>query len=87
MVTGTFNVIVAQRLGRKMRDDCKVEVNVREAHPEWYESARQSILSMKPDALQREMRMREITGEMIERFMEDGMAMGPDPEKGMAAFK
>jgi hypothetical protein len=58
-----------------MRDDCKIEVNVKEAHAERYESARQSILTMKPDALQREMRMRKITGKMIERFMEDGMAM------------
>lgn len=87
MVTGTFNVIVAQRLWRKMRDDCKIEVNVKEAHAERYESARQSILTMKPDALQREMRMRKITGKMIERFMEDGMAMWPIPEKWMLAFK
>lgn len=87
MVTGTFNVIVAQRLGRKMRDDCKMEVNVKEKYAERYESARQSILSMKPDALQREMRMRKITGKMIERFMEDGIAMWPDPSKWMLAFK
>jgi type II secretory ATPase GspE/PulE/Tfp pilus assembly ATPase PilB-like protein len=33
------------------------------------------------------MRMRKITGKMIERFMEDGMAMWPIPEKWMLAFK
>ena len=70
MVTGTFNVIIAQRLGRKMRDDAKIEENVKEKYPERYESARQAILTMKPKALQREMKMREITPEMIERFME-----------------
>lgn len=74
MVTGTFNVIVAQRLGRKMRDDAKVKVNVKEKYPERYESARQSILTMKPESLQAEMQMREITGEMIEEFMEQGIA-------------
>ena len=55
MITGTFNVIIAQRLARKLRDDSKVEVNVKQSHPDLYESARQALLSMKPDALQREM--------------------------------
>ena len=87
MVTGTFNVIVAQRLWRKIRDDAKVEVNVKEKYPEWYNSARQAILTMKPESLQKEMALREITGEMIEWFMEQGMARWPDPEKGEHAFK
>ena len=87
MVTGTFNVIIAQRLGRKMRDDAKIEFDVKVKYPERYESARQSILTMKPEALQREMSMRDISSEMIERFMEQWLARGPDPEKGQQAFK
>jgi len=87
MVTGTFNVIVAQRLWRKMRDDAKIEVNVKEKYPERYKSARQAILTMKPVALQKEMKMREITPEMIERFMEKWMALWPDPAKWEKAFK
>ena len=31
--------------------------------------------------------MRKISSEMIERFMEQGLADGPDPEKWQAAFK
>ena len=87
MVTGTFNVIIAQRLWRKMRDDAKVEVNVKEKYPDRYESARQSILTMKPEALQREMSMRDIDSAMIERFMEQGLSRWPDPEKGQLAFR
>ena len=64
-----------------MRDDARVEVNVKEKFTEWYTSAKQAILTMKPAALQREMQMRSITPQMIEWFMEKGMAYGPDPEK------
>ncbi|USN54308.1 MAG: hypothetical protein H6765_07190 [Candidatus Peribacteria bacterium] len=81
MITGTFNVIVAQRLGRKIRDDFKTEINVREKYPEWFESARQAILTMKPDSLEREMRMRGISSEQIEYFVAQGMAYTPDPDK------
>ena len=58
-----------------MRDDAKIEDNVKEKFPERYNSAKQSILTMKPVALQREMKMRKITPQMIERFIEKGMAL------------
>lgn len=87
MVTGTFNVIVAQRLWRKIREDAKIEVNVREKYPAWYTSARHALLTMKPEALQSEMQLRNIDTAMIKRFMEDGMAMWADPAKWQAAFK
>ncbi|MBP7847833.1 hypothetical protein KA013_01245 [Patescibacteria group bacterium] len=87
MITGTFNVIIAQRLGRKLRSEHAIEVNVRELYPERYTSAKQSLLTMQPDALQKEMAMREITPDMVDRFMEHGIAWGPDPEAGQAAFK
>lgn len=87
MITGTFNVIVAQRLGRKIRDDFKTEINVREKYPEWFESARQAILTMKPDSLEREMRMRGISSEQIEYFVAQGMAYTPDPDKWLEWYK
>lgn len=87
MITGTFNVIIAQRLARKMRDECKVQVNVKEKHPELYESAKQSILTMKSDALAREMTTRNIDQTALADFMDKGLAFGPDPAKGQAAFK
>lgn len=87
MITGTFNVIIAQRLGRKIREDSKMEMNVRDKYPEWFESARQAILTMKPDSLEREMRMRNITSEQLEWFIGEGMAFGPDPDKWLDAYK
>lgn len=87
MITGTFNVIIAQRLWRKLRDDAKVEVNVREKYPELYESAKQALLSMKADALDKEMVSRWITAQQLSWFMNDGFAMGPDPAKWEMAFK
>ncbi len=87
MITGTFNVIVAQRLWRKIRDDSKIEMNVKTQFPELFESARQSILTMKPDALERETRMRNITSKQLEWFISDGMAIWPDPDKGLDAYK
>ena len=65
MITGTFNVIIAQRLARKLRDDAKIVVNVKEKYPELYESAKQALLTMKSDALDREMTMRKIDPEAL----------------------
>ncbi len=87
MITGTFNVIIAQRLGRKLRSDKRVEVNVKNMYPERYSSAKQSLLTMQPESLQREMGMREITADMVDRFMEHWLAWGPDPAAGQSAFK
>lgn len=87
MITGTFNVIIAQRLARKLRDDSRIEVNVKTAYPDLYESARQAILTMKSDALERELTMRNIDRTALSNFMENGMAFGPDPAKGELAFK
>lgn len=81
MITGTFNVIVAQRLARKLRDDCKVIENVKEKYPELYKSATQSILTMKAEALNSEMATRGIEKSALSDFMEKGLAYGPDPEK------
>jgi type IV pilus assembly protein PilB len=87
MITGTFNVIIAQRLARKLREDSRIEVNVKTAYPDLYESARQAILTMKADSLERELTMRNIDRTALSNFMEHGMAYGPDPAKGELAFK
>ena len=70
MITGTFNVIIAQRLARKLRDDSKIQVNVKDKFPELYESAKQALLSMKQDALDREMTSRNISRDALSDFME-----------------
>ncbi len=87
MITGTFNVIIAQRLARKLRDDAKVVVNVKEKYPELYESAKQALLTMKSDALDREMTMRNIDPKALWDFMTNGTCFWPDPAKWEKAFK
>lgn len=87
MITGTFNVIVAQRLWRRLRDEYKVRTNVKELHPDWYYSARQSILSMKPEALQKEMDLRSIERARLAEFIDEGRADSPDPKVWAKAFK
>ncbi len=81
MITGTFNVIIAQRLARKLRADSRVEVNVKQLYPDLYESARQSILTMKAESLESEINTRKITKEDMSRYIEHGLAYGPDPAK------
>jgi type II secretory ATPase GspE/PulE/Tfp pilus assembly ATPase PilB-like protein len=87
MITGTFNVIIAQRLARKLRDDAKIVVNVKEKYPELYESAKQALLTMKSDSLDREMTMRGIDPKALWDFMTNWTCFGPDPAKWEKAFK
>lgn len=87
MITGTFNVIIAQRLWRRLREDAKIRVNVKEKYPHLYKSATQAILTMKPEALAKEVHLRGIDQERISEFMNEGRAFGADPERGMAAYK
>ncbi|MDP2670618.1 MAG: hypothetical protein Q8O99_07090 [bacterium] len=87
MITGTFNIIVAQRLGRKLRDEYKVQIDVRKDYGDFYISARQSLLTMKQDALEKELQLRGIGKQQVVDFIERGVAFGPDPAKGPDAFK
>jgi hypothetical protein len=52
---------------------------VKETHPEWYYSARNAILSMKPDALQKEMTLRNIERARLAEFVDEGWADSPEP--------
>jgi type II secretory ATPase GspE/PulE/Tfp pilus assembly ATPase PilB-like protein len=45
------------------------------------------LLTMKPDALDREMTSRNINRDALSDFMEKWLAWWPDPEKWQAAFK
>lgn len=87
MITGTFNVIIAQRLARKLRQDKRIEVNAKESHPALFESAKQAILTMKSDALEQELARRNISRSDLSKFMEGGVAFGADPSLGQDAFK
>jgi len=87
MMAGTFNVIVAQRLWRRIRDGCSVEINAKEKFPHLFKSAAQSLLTMKPELLERELGLRGMTKEQVSRFVDQWICVAPDPEKWDKALK
>ena len=87
MITGTFNVIIAQRLWRRIRPEALMKINAKEKYPHLYESARRAILTMKPDALQKEIASREMDIAQVAEFMDEWRVASADPEWGERAFK
>jgi len=43
MIVGTFNLVMAQRLARKVCDHCKSKVNIKELYPQLYTNAKYSL--------------------------------------------
>jgi type II secretory ATPase GspE/PulE/Tfp pilus assembly ATPase PilB-like protein len=58
MIAGTFNLVMAQRLARRVCQHCKVEVNVKKENPELYNAALEAISSMRKEDLIRELKLR-----------------------------
>ena len=87
MMTGTFNVIIAQRLARRIRDWSAIEINAKEQFPHLFESAKQALLSMKPELLEKEALSRWITKEMLMKFLDQWLCVAPNPEHWDKAFK
>jgi type IV pilus assembly protein PilB len=58
MISGTFNLVMAQRLARKVCDHCKIEYNVKKENPEFYKAAMEAIGSMKKEDLIKELKLR-----------------------------
>ncbi len=68
MVAGTFNLVMAQRLTRRVCQHCKTKINVKEKFPKLYQYAIEAIASMPKQNLQYELKSRWITAEMWEDF-------------------
>jgi type II secretory ATPase GspE/PulE/Tfp pilus assembly ATPase PilB-like protein len=43
MISGTFNLVMAQRLARKICPHCKVKYNAKEEQPQLYKAALEAI--------------------------------------------
>lgn len=82
MMTGTLNLIVAQRLARTIHQDHKIQINVREHAPVLYQSAVQALRTMPEQELIHELKLREIDPNAAKSFFEDGIAYIPDPTAG-----
>lgn len=67
-ICGTFNLIIAQRLARKVCDDCKELINV--SKTDFYKYAKGSLANMKEDALKKELSLRNINTPQWKDFSE-----------------
>ncbi len=68
MISGTFNLVMAQRLARKICPHCMIKYNAKEEEPELYKAAVEAIGSMKKDDLAKELKLRGITAQQWEDF-------------------
>ena len=71
MIAGTFNLVIAERLARRVCLHCKQQVSVKN-HP-MYHHALKAFENYDPAALQKEIKLRNITEEQWNTFTKDGM--------------
>lgn len=74
MIAGTFNIVMAQRLWRKICDKCKKEINVKALFPEFYVYARETLANMDKIALKKEINLRWIDPLAVEKFANEWLS-------------
>lgn len=70
-ICGTFNLIMAQRLSRKVCTTCKASQDIKDAtsaQQAYYQYAKESLAQMDPKSLETELNLRGITAEQREAF-------------------
>ena len=83
MIAGTFSLVMAQRLGRKVCDHCKVKYNLKQNDPEFYKWMMETLKFMNPDHVKREIKLRKIPLERWNEFTKEWIiyiGSGKDPE-------
>lgn len=83
MLAGTFNLVIAQRLGRKICPHCAIKVSVKDDIK--YLNAKQAFRSFDKELLKREILLRGISQEEWNDFFVDGyvsQGTGKDPKTG-----
>ncbi len=81
MVVGTFNLVMAERLARKVCEHCKIQISVKD-DPK-YIFAKESLRNFDKEALKNEVVSRKITQQQRNDFINDGMiyiGSGKDPK-------
>lgn len=71
MISGTFNLVMAQRLWRTNCSHCFQEVNVKEKFPEYYKNAKEVLAGMQKDHIKREVVGRWIDQEKWSKFVNE----------------
>jgi len=83
MLVGTFNLVMAERLVRKVCDHCKVQTSVKD-DPK-YKFAKESFRSFEKEALKQEILSREISQQQRDDFINNAMittGSGKNPATG-----
>lgn len=83
MVVGTFNLIMAERLSRKICEHCKIQTSVKD-DPK-YIFAKESFRNFDKEALKKEVLSRGITQQQRNDFITNGLmytGSGKDPKTG-----
>ncbi len=75
MLAGTFNLVIAQRLGRKICPNCKIEYNLKEKEPEIYQNMLEALSTMGT-GLKKELVSRWISNEIWQKFREGILYIG-----------
>ena len=81
MVVGTFNLIMAERLSRKVCEHCKIQTSVKD-DPK-YIFAKESFRNFDKEALKKEVLSRGITQQQRNDFITNGLmytGSGKDPK-------
>ncbi|MFA5748340.1 MAG: GspE/PulE family protein [Candidatus Absconditabacterales bacterium] len=81
MLAGTFNLVMAERLVRKICNNCKKEVIIK--NDPKYKYAKKSIEIFNKELLKKEMGIRSIDHKLLEKFVTEGkvfIGTGEDPK-------
>lgn len=73
MITGTFNLIVAQRLARKIAPEKLIQINVKQLAPVLYANALHALSTMDKELLTQELNLRAMKIEDYNKFVQEGI--------------
>ena len=85
MLAWTFNIVMAQRLWRKICEHCKIEYNVKNDNPKLYKNMMEVLSNMKPEHIKQELKLRWISWERWTKFSKEGsvyIGSGKDNKTG-----
>ncbi len=74
MLAGTFNIIMAQRLARRVCTKCKTTYNIKENNPKFYKHAKETLQEMDQRYIRREIKKREIDDKKWKQFIQNWIA-------------
>ena len=83
MIVGTFNLVMAERLARRVCEHCKIQTSAKD-NPK-YKFARESFRNFDKEALKKEIISRGINQQQRNGFINNGMVYvgsGKDPKTG-----